>query len=264
MADSIQNSNREVFIQSDSLLNDSSVIVQKVTSFLTGDTVNSPVQDMPIYEISDISHEFPLAGDWFTLTILGLLFYLVLVRFLYSFNIIESIKGFAKIQSLDTVGFEKETRFTGYVLSPLAVFIYAVYLYFLVNPLYLHISLDFLFLVFSSIIILLFLVKLLIEKIISLIFNTRSIFHQYFSDHLFILGLSSLVQAPLLIIYIYSDQDLFLWFALSSLILLWLFRLIRGFIIGIKQTTFSKSFIILYLCSLEILPLLIALKLVIG
>jgi len=263
MPDSIPYSD-SLLIQSDSILYDTLALKQTVLPFFTSDGENNISKHLPIIEISGIQHHIPLVDDWFTLSVFGLILYLIISRFLYSFNIWESIKGVRKIHSLDVVGFEKEANITGFILTPIAAFVYAFYFYFLINPLYLHIELDYLFLVFVLSMILLFIGKIIIERIISLVFNTYNIFKQYLADHLYILGLSSLLQAPLIIIYIYSGIDYYLWISISVLILLWLFRLLRGFIIGIKQTTFSKSFIILYLCSLEILPLLIAYKLAVG
>lgn len=248
----------------DSLFNDTSVVEQNITAFLSRDTLSSFTKEMPIDKISEITVSDPIMGNWFALTILGLVIYLLLTRLLFSFNMSEIMKGLGKIQSLDVISFDKESRLTGYFLSPLSVFTYSFYLYFVINPLYLHLNLDYLFIIFSIGIILLFLIKILVEKIVSVIFNTQNLFHQYFSDHLFILGLSSLIQVPLIIIFVYSNIDLFLWISIGILLLLWVFRLFRGLIIGIKQTTFSKSFIILYLCSLEILPLIIAYKMAIG
>jgi len=264
LQDSLANINHDIYLHQDSLLKDTINFVQTQQSFFKEDTMVLIPSGFSVQKISEITHEFPIAEDWLAIVVLGIVVYLILSRFLFSFNLQESIKGIGKIQSLDMVSFEKETRFTGYILTPLAVFVYSFYLYFFINPLYLHFKLDFLFAVFALVIILLFLVRIAIEKGISLVFNTPRVFYQYFSDHLFILGVSSLIQVPILIIYIYSGIHSFLWISLGILLLFWIFRLLRGLIIGINQTSFSKSFIILYLCSLEILPIIIALKLIIG
>ena len=256
--------NDSLFMHSDSILNDTLAIKETFSPFFTSQNDSSISNHLTNIKISDIQHIIPPIGDWFTIIVFGLVLYLIISRFLFSFNIWESIKGIGKIHSLDVVGFEKEANITGFVLAPIAAFVYAFYLYFFINPYLLHIKLDYLFFVFILAIVLLFFVKMMIEKIISIIFNTQDTFKQYIVDHLFVLGLSGLLQAPLLIIYIYSGTEYYLWISIGALIVLWLFRLFRGLIIGIKQTTFSKSFIILYLCSLEILPLLIAYKLAVG
>jgi len=174
------------------------------------------------------------------------------------------MRGLFKIHGLDNVGFEKQTQFTGYLLAPLALFVYTFYLYFLLNSEFLSLQLDHLYAVFAVFAILIFTVKYLFEKIISIIFGAQKNFNVYFADHLFMLGVSSFIQTPLLVFYFYSKVDFFLWVSLSVLIFLWLFRLLRGFVIGFNQTTFYKSYIFLYLCSLEILPVIVAYKWVIG
>ncbi|NPD46664.1 MULTISPECIES: DUF4271 domain-containing protein [unclassified Lentimicrobium] len=198
--------------------------------------------------------------DWLSLTFLGIVIYLIVVRFLFNFNFSEAFKGLFKIESLDQVSFEKLTQNTGYILTPISSIVYAYYVYFFINPNYLQLDLDYLFLVFAFIISVLFILKVFLEKIISLLFNSRKTFQSYFSDHLYMLGISGLFQLPFIVIFVYSQMVFFLWFSLAILLLFWLFRLLRGVIIGYNQSQFSKSYIFLYLCSLEILPILWACK----
>ncbi|NOR87292.1 MAG: DUF4271 domain-containing protein [Bacteroidales bacterium] len=263
MSDSIHNIIQESNIQLDSL--GAVNIAQKdtVQSFFSNDTATNFSSQMPLLELADKNLIAYQSGDWFTIIVFLLVLYLVTVRFVSSISITETVSGLLKIQSLDTVSFENKTQIIGYILSPFSIFTYAYYLYFFINPSYLHLELDFIFGVFALGIVFLFIFKSLLEKLISIIFNTLKTFHSYFSDHLYILGVSSFIQSLLLIIYFYSRIDIFLWASLFILITFWVFRLIRGFVIGFLQTEFSKSFIILYLCSLEILPILLALKLLI-
>ena len=198
--------------------------------------------------------------DWLSLTFLGIVIYLILVRFLFNFNFSEAFKGLFKIESLDQVSFEKLTQNTGYILTPISSIVYAYYVYFFINPEYLQLDLDYLFMVFAFIISVLFLLKVFLEKIISLLFNSSKTFQSYFSDHLYMLGISGLFQLPFIVIYVYSQITFFLWISLGMLVAFWLFRLFRGVIIGYNQSQFSKSYIFLYLCSLEILPILWACK----
>lgn len=198
--------------------------------------------------------------DWLSLTFLGIVIYLILVRFLFNFNFGEAFKGLFKIESLDQVSFEKLTQNTGYILAPISSIVYAYYAYFFINSEYLQLDLDYLFLVFAFIISILFVLKIFIEKIASLVFGSAKAFQSYFSDHLYMLGISGLFQLPFIVIYAYSQIPFFLWISLGMLVGFWLFRLFRGVIIGYNQSRFSKSYIFLYLCSLEILPILWAFK----
>jgi len=251
-----------MMVQADSLLQDSLITEKSPITFFNNDSIQLFTEGMPINPITNFEQVVPPPSNWFSITILFLFVYIVLVKILYAFNIKENIKGLWKIHSLDTIGFEKQIQYSGYILSPISAFVYAFYLYFYVNPYLLKINLDYLFLIFALAISALFIAKTLLEYLISIIFNSQKTFQLYFSDHLFLLGVSSFIQAPLLVIYIYSQKEVFLVFAITILSLLWIFRLFRGLIIGFKHTSFSKFYIFLYLCSLEILPLIIALKMV--
>jgi hypothetical protein len=252
----------EYLTQANSLFRDTAILNQNILSFFAGDTTRMYTKGMPIHRLSEIKHLIPPPENWFAITIIFLFVYLILAQIVYSFNIRDNIKGLWKIHSLDTVGFEKQIQYSGYILAPISAFVYAFYVYFYLNPRYLHFNLDYLYLIFALGIGLLFFAKTILEKGLSIIFNTSKTFEIYFSDHLFLLGLSSLIQAPLLVIYIYSENTLFLWLSFHILLLLWFFRLFRSSIIGFKHSSFSKFYIFLYLCSLEILPLVIGYKMI--
>lgn len=233
----------------------------------TPDSVSQEIMSVfDTIEVQMIPQEINIAiqdaqsPDWLSLVFLGIIVYLILVRFLFNFNFSEAFKGLFKIESLDQVSFEKLTHHTGYILAPISSVIYAYYVYFFINPEYLHLDLDYLFLVFAFIISLLFVLKSFIEKLVSLVFSSAKTFQPYFSDHLYMIGISGLLQLPFIVIYVFSQITFFLWISLGVLVLFWLFRLIRGVIIGYNQSRFSKSYIFLYLCSLEILPILWACK----
>lgn len=202
--------------------------------------------------------------DWLTLVFLAIILYLVVGRFIFNVNFLESLKGLLKIESLDEVGFDKINQRTAYVLSPISAIIYAYYLYFFINPNYLFLDLDYLFLVFSLSIVLLFFAKSIIEYSIATIFHSQKTYRVFFNDHLFILSISSLVQVPFIILFSYNQEVIFIWISIILLIAFLILRMLRGFIIGYQQTQFSKSYIFLYLCSLEILPIIWAWKWVLN
>lgn len=214
------------------------------------------------WQAQEIDHTIQGAGsfDWLSLVFLGIVIYLIIVRFLFNFHFSEAFKGLLKIESLDQVSFEKLSQNTGYILAPISSVVYAYYVYFFINPEYLRLDLDSLFLVFAFIISIIFVLKIFVERILSLIFSSTKTYQSYFSDHLYMIGISGLIQLPFIVIYVYSQIAFFLWLSLGILVLFWLFRLFRGVIIGYNQSRFSKSYIFLYLCSLEILPILWACK----
>ncbi|MCF8232555.1 MAG: DUF4271 domain-containing protein [Bacteroidales bacterium] len=70
-------------------------------------------------------------------------------------------------------------------------------------------------------------------------------------------GLSVLIFT---ILYFYTKEMFFLYTPLYILFILYIYRLIRNFLIGRKAGKFSISYIILYICTLEILPVLVLYK----
>jgi len=214
---------------------------------------NIPGQHIQSHASSFLNSNPP---DWLSLIFIGAIIYFIIIKFIFNINFYEGLKGILKIEVLDDVGFEKKHHFLAFLFSPFAIIVYSYYLYFLINPLYLKLELDYLFLVFALALAIIFLIKKMLEFFISFIFNTFLSFKAYLLDHLYILGIGSIIQLILLVFYTYSQLKIILWMSIGVLIIFFIYRLIRSFIIGYQLTSFSKSYLFLYLCSLEILPLI--------
>ncbi len=202
----------------------------------------------------------PFVPDWLSLLFLGAIIYFILIKFLLNIHILDGLKGLLKIEVLDEVGFEKTNRILALFLSPFGIIVYAWYGYFIINQIYVKLEFDHLFFLFSILFILLFVFKKLVEYLIAIVFNTQKAFTAYLMDHLFLLGFSSVFQLIFIVFYTYSQEIIFLWSAYAILIIFFIYRLVRSFIIGFRLIAFSKSYLFLYLCSLEILPIIWILK----
>jgi len=198
--------------------------------------------------------------DWLSLIFLGTIIYFILIKFLLNIHLLDGLKGLLKIEVLDDVGFEKTNRVLALFLAPFGIIVYAWYSYFILNQLYVRLEFDHLFFLFSILLALLFVFKKLLEYLIAVVFNTKKAFKAYLMDHLFLLGVSSVFQLILIVFYTYSQETIFLWSAYAILIIFFIYRLARSFIIGFRLTEFSKSYLFLYLCSLEILPIIWIIK----
>jgi hypothetical protein len=99
-------------------------------------------------------------------------------------------------------------------------------------------------------------------QFLSFIFRTRTTSREYILNILIINILTGLVLLPLLVFAVYLKSVIFLWFCMIIFALLFIFRFVRGFLIGISITKFSYVFLFVYLCSLEILPLIVMMKVV--
>jgi hypothetical protein len=113
-----------------------------------------------------------------------------------------------------------------------------------------------------AVILLLFFIKNGFIRFLGIIFKTKKETKEYLRLQ-YVFNLSTgLFLLPLLIIVIYLKLNLLLKISFVILLLLLVYRLIRVIIYRISPTNFSVFYLILYLCTIEILPLLIFFKLI--
>ncbi len=104
--------------------------------------------------------------------------------------------------------------------------------------------------------------KVALIRFLAFIFRTSQTSREYLLNILIFNISTGICLLPLLVFAVYLKCAVFLWICSVILILFFLFRLIRGFLIGISITKFSYVFLFVYLCSLEILPLIVLIKVV--
>jgi hypothetical protein len=126
-----------------------------------------------------------------------------------------------------------------------------------VNGLMLFWFLLIIFIVFQT-------VKVALIRFLGIIFKTRDVTYRYLLNML----IFSLFTGPVLLIGLILDLYLksivILYLCLIIVTLLFAFRFVKGFLIGISLTKFSYLFLFVYLCSLEILPLLVIIKFMVN
>jgi hypothetical protein len=115
------------------------------------------------------------------------------------------------------------------------------------------------------IIILLSLVIFWIIKVIWIlllgkVFKTENTTGTYLLNVLVINVITGLVLIPLLVLLVYMKSVFILYITLVVIVFSLLFLFVRGFLIGLSLTKFSYIFLFVYLCTLEILPLIILIK----
>lgn len=95
------------------------------------------------------------------------------------------------------------------------------------------------------------------------LFRTKSICFKYNSNQLGFYFINGLIMIPLLFLYYYlpynSTENLLVGILIVFLILL-LIRMIKGFLLVIDKTKFSKFYLFVYLCILEFIPIIIIYK----
>lgn len=108
------------------------------------------------------------------------------------------------------------------------------------------------------------LLKIIVIKFLGSVFKTSQTTSAYLLNSLVINFLGALALLPVLIFMVYLKSQIMLDIALVIFGLFFLFRFIRGFLVGISLTRFSYLYLFVYLCTLEILPLVVLAKIFIS
>ncbi len=117
------------------------------------------------------------------------------------------------------------------------------------------------FLLLFGAIIFLHFTKFISIWLLGFLFETRQISGRYLNEHYIFYISEGIILLPLLILYIYSGAILFMYIAVIVLFALWIYRLFRAVIVGLDCTNYSRSYLFLYLCTLEVLPIFLLYKL---
>lgn len=99
-------------------------------------------------------------------------------------------------------------------------------------------------------------------RLTGIIFKTQDHAHAYRLNALIFNHTTGLFIFPVLFLIFYWQSQPFTWIALGIFSMLLIYRFVRSIIIGISNTKFSVFYLILYLCTLEILPVAILVKLI--
>lgn len=112
-------------------------------------------------------------------------------------------------------------------------------------------------------VILLYLLKILILRFIGFIFNIQKPIHHYISILYLSYFNASLLFFPIVIAFALSPYEQGSWYVLIgmlTLIVIFIFQFIRAAVNILPHYTFPKLYLFLYLCTLEICPILILIK----
>ncbi|NQV02176.1 MAG: DUF4271 domain-containing protein [Bacteroidia bacterium] len=106
--------------------------------------------------------------------------------------------------------------------------------------------------------------KIFIMNLLSLVFKTDHTNNEYKLNILVTIALLGILLIPVLVFAVYLKSVWLIYIALGLIVSFSLFRLGKSFLIGISLTRFSYFFLFVYLCTLEILPLLVVAKLILD
>lgn len=100
--------------------------------------------------------------------------------------------------------------------------------------------------------------------LLSWLFKTAEITLRYRTLTLSISTITAIFLIPFMLIIMYNPQKVFFTIGCSFVIIAFIFKILRLFIEIVSTTNLSRFYIFLYLCALEVVPLLLALKFVID
>ncbi len=102
--------------------------------------------------------------------------------------------------------------------------------------------------------------KVIIVKLLSALFNTvehsRELLANMYIYNLF----AGIIMLPAVACMAFADSELFFYIILAIIPLVYILRIIREAVIGFRLINFSVFHLFLYLCTLEILPLIVLAK----
>lgn len=119
----------------------------------------------------------------------------------------------------------------------------------------------------SGIILLAYFVKIIVTRILGNIFEVKEASSEYVYNILLFNKTIGLLLFPICLLLAYARQippEILIWAGIVSWSLVLIYRLLRVILIGISNSSVSFFYIILYLCTLEIIPFVVILKVFVG
>jgi len=217
-------------------------------------------------------HSTPLAierqsSDWITLIFLACLFILAWLQTSYSKRLSQIFQAVAQphhINQLEREGNLFKERITlglGFIYYTISsIFVFLITREYIGMPAGLN-NLSFTAIVFAG----LFLYQSLKSGFVfasGVIFDTRESARQYQLNIMIFNYLIGIVLFPVAIITFYWNSQFLLISGIILVSLLLIYRLFRGILTGITNNSYNLFYLFLYLCTLEILPLLLIYKVI--
>lgn len=104
------------------------------------------------------------------------------------------------------------------------------------------------------------LIKLLVIHLTGIIFKTSETARQYQLNSMIFNHIIGILLLPVIILAFYWDSRDIIFVAIAIASLLLLYRTFRGLLTGLSNSSYNLFYLFLYICTLEILPLIILFK----
>lgn len=112
-----------------------------------------------------------------------------------------------------------------------------------------------------------FFVKNSLIYIFGVIFNAKYKVKIYLTNQIVFYAIKGIILIPFVFLSFFlknNTPEILLFSSLIIFLIIFTIRLLRGFYLSLNDSLFSKVYLFFYLCTLELLPLVIAYKLIIG
>ena len=110
-------------------------------------------------------------------------------------------------------------------------------------------------------------IKILGIRILGSVFEVRESASEYSYNILLFNKMSGLILFPVVLLVAFARQipeEFLIWAGIVSLLIFLLYRMLRALLIGLSSSSVSFFYIILYLCTLEMLPFVVMIKVFVG
>jgi MFS family permease len=121
----------------------------------------------------------------------------------------------------------------------------------------------FFFFIILAVVLVVLVFKFVIVSALSVLFRTQLVTQAYLANQLSFMLLGTLIFFPFLMILLYNPGATILGIAFVFVSSLMIYRLIRSFFVSLSERPFGLLYLFLYLCALEIVPLLLLVKAVV-
>ncbi|NCD43237.1 MAG: DUF4271 domain-containing protein [Bacteroidia bacterium] len=211
-----------------------------------------------------------LPGAWIFIFLLAGLIGIAILRYQFNRRFRQSLQAFFQFYTLNQF-----TREGNFITEQIGLLFYAIYLIGLSmftyqasiflpeHPVFSSAGLP-LYLKILSGYTLFFLAKTGFHSLTGVIFETREASYLVVLDDFLFGCINGLILLPFLFLTTYSPSAIIFYSAITLLVLTFIYRLARATMIGYNQTQFSLFYLFLYLCSLEIVPVIIITKIFAG
>jgi hypothetical protein len=208
-------------------------------------------------------------NDWTFITFLICLIFLAIFTFKNQKRISQLFKAFGMPHFTNQLVREGNIMREFFIYPLLLIYFVSQTLLFsnvLIHFFDFEIVLNQVFLIFIALIIY-FICKIIFINLIGSVFQTKKETFEYLTNYIIFSVVFGLFLFPFVFILVYASSaisNLFLYIVLIIFMLINIYRSARALLIGLKSERYNLYYLILYLCTVEILPLSISFKLLIN